>query len=83
MGKVLAMLSDCTSNRGRKEIVMKIDRWKLTLVTLILIISAHSRAESQQNVANGKTAEDPPHTHNMLVVGKRVLFCPIFPCSEA
>ncbi len=24
MGKVLAMLSDCTSNRGRKEIVMKI-----------------------------------------------------------
>ena len=62
---------------------MKIDRWKLTLVTLILIISAHSRAESQQNVANGKTAEDPPHTHNMLVVGKENAFLSHLPMFRA
>ena len=82
-GKALAMHSDCTSNKGRKEIAMKIDRWKLNLVTLILIVSAHSRATCQQNDARGNEEEDPPHTHNMLVVGKESAFLSHLPMFEA
>jgi hypothetical protein len=62
---------------------MKIDRWKLNLVTLILIVSAHSRAASQQNVASGNKAEDPPHTHNMLVVGNGSAFLSHLPMFDA
>ena len=62
---------------------MKIDRWKLNLVTSILIVSAHSRAACQQNVASGNKAEDPPHTHNMLVVGKKSAFLSHLPMFAA
>ena len=51
---------------------MKIERWKLNLVTLILLIGAYSSA-----------AEDPPHTHNMLVVGKESAFLSHLPMFDA
>ena len=62
---------------------MKIDRWNLNLVTLILIVSAHSRAACQQSAASGNKAEDPPHTHNMLVVGKESAFLSHLPMFDA
>ena len=62
---------------------MKVDRWKLNLVTLILIVSAHSRATCQQNDASGNEEEDPPHTHNMLVVGKESAFLSHLPMFNA
>jgi hypothetical protein len=77
------MLSDGTSNRRRKEIIMKFDRWKLNLATLILIVSAHSRAACQQNDASGNEEEDPPHTHNMLVLGKESAFLSHLPMFDA
>jgi hypothetical protein len=62
---------------------MKIDRWKLNLVALILIIDAYSSAAGQQNDTSGNKAEDPPHTHNMLVVGKESAFLSHLPMFDA
>ena len=68
-------------NRG--EIVMKITKWKLTLVTVILVASAPSRAACQQNVTSGNVAEDPPFSHNMLVVGTHSAFVSHLPMFDA
>ena len=40
------MHSDCTSNKGQKEIAMKIDRWNL--VTLILVVGLSQRQVSAE-----------------------------------
>ena len=49
----------------------------------IPVVSAHSRATCQQNVTSGTEAEDPPHTHNMLVVGKKSAFTSHLPMFSA
>ena len=58
---------------------MRIDRWNL--VTLILVVG--STAAGERNDTNGNKAEDPPHTHNMLVVGKEGAFLSHLPMFDA